>query len=275
MSDMSSNSNRWSALVFAGVVSSLTAFAPVFAGEREDAGEKSRGGGTIAWQKGDTVFVEGTRAGDRIVIHRSGDTTLPGEVEVWDVGGGLGTVLGNFTGVENINVDLLAGDNFLGLYRFDVAGDVNVACGDGNNQVNLGGVGGAPGGRTTIDGNFQVNVGTGNDEIRLEQCDIGDVMIDAGDGDNVILFGNHLQTGLAAYHGTILWAVAVLTGSGNDLISMIGCELGSTTTFDTQNGDDWVLLGLGNRRRRFDVSRQRNGRRRSERRPRERPGRIV
>ena len=235
----------WIKAVFAGFVLSWSAGTPLFAGEFVRNSAPTRGGGTIAWQKGDTVYVTGTRGGDRIVIHRSGDQTVAGEVEVWDVGVSPSVVLGAYSGVANLDVDLLGGDNFLGLYRFDLSGDVTVTCADGNDQVYWGGVGGAPGGRTEIDGTFLVESGDGNDEVRVEQCLIGEVMIDAGNGDNVVLFGQHLQTGLAAYHGTLTGPVSVMTGAGNDLIAIIGSELGSQTAIDTAAGDDWVLFGLG------------------------------
>jgi hypothetical protein len=200
-----------------------------------------RGGPTIT-QKGGTLSVVGNRGDDRLVIHRSGDTTVPGEIEVWDVGVSPG-VIGIYSGVQNIHVDLLGGNNFLGLYRFEVAGDVAVLCGDGDNQVYVGGVGVTGDVRTSIDGNLSVATGAGADVVRIESCAIGSALIDTGDAADMVLTGHHLDTSI--FHpGTIIGPFAVSTGAGNDLVAMLGSEPGSTV-IDTADGDDWVLAGIG------------------------------
>jgi hypothetical protein len=220
------------ALTAACCASLLAAGQPAHAG---------RGGPTIT-QKGGTLSVVGNRGDDRLVIHRSGDTTVPGEIEVWDVGVSPG-VIGVYSGVQNIHVDLLGGNNFLGLYRFEVAGDVTVLCGDGDNQVYVGGVGETGDARIAIDGNLSVTTGAGLDLVRIESCAIGGALIDTGDSDDWVLFGHHLDTGI--FHpGTIIGPLAVSTGEGNDLVAMLGAEL-SDTGIDTAGGDDWVLVGIG------------------------------
>jgi hypothetical protein len=188
------------------------------------------------------LMITGGRGDDRLVVYRSGDKTVAGEIEVWDVGAAPG-VLGTYSGVQNIQVNLLGGNNFLGLYRFEVAGDVSVTAGDGNNQVYVGGVGVTGDARITIDGNLSVSTGAGLDLVRVESCAIGSAMIDTGDADDWVLFGHHLDTSI--FHpGTILGPLSVSTGAGNDLVAMIGAEPGATV-IDTADGDDWVLAGIG------------------------------
>jgi hypothetical protein len=197
-------------------------------------------GGPMVVQKGGTLYVNGTRGDERLVIHHSGAEVASGEIEVWDLGASPAVVLGVYSGVDDINVQLLEGDNFLGLYNFWLTGDVVVTAGDGNNQVNVGGVGDES---YTAIKELSVTTGAGFDLVRIEKCDIKTATINTGDGADMVLTGHALQPEYGnsnSYVGTC----NVNTGDGDDYVAMLDME-DSYTTVDTGAGDDWVLLGVG------------------------------
>jgi hypothetical protein len=217
----------------------ISALAPL-------CGGSAQAGGPTAAKKGSTLNVLGTRGSDRIVIHRSGDKVALGEVEVWDMNVQPGAVVGIFSGVQDINVDLMGGDNFLGMYRIEIPGNVSVVAGNGRNQVYLGGVVEASGEQTVIHGDYAVTLGSGNDDVRLEQCSIWGVTINAGGGDNRVLFGSQIQPDEMLYTGQTLGPTTILTGSGKDLVALKYCEFqpGTDTLIDTGNDEDWILVGV-------------------------------
>lgn len=199
------------------------------------AGVRSIHAGPVVHQTRSTLTILGDGFGDSISI--IGAENEPGTVGVY-----VNDVPWVYEGVQNILVDLMDGDNFLGLNRVEIDGDLVVSCGDGEDVIHIGGYGYGP---NRIHGDLHISTGDGADQVRYEQSSVdGLFTIDTAGGDDDILFGHHLIEGLMAYAGTLTGALSINTGAGNDDIAFLGTELG-TTEIITGNGDDTVGLWLG------------------------------
>jgi hypothetical protein len=191
--------------------------------------------GPVVNQTRSTLTILGDGFGDSIAIIGAEDE--PGTVGVY-----VNDVPWVYEGVQHIVIDLMDGENFVGLDRVEIPGNLVISCGDGDDAVHIGGYGYGP---NRIHGNLLVSTGEGADQVRYEQGSVdGLFSIDTAGGHDEVLFGHHLIDGLMAYAGTLTGALSITTGAGNDAVAFLGSELG-TTEINTGNGDDIVGLGMG------------------------------
>jgi hypothetical protein len=199
------------------------------------AGDRSAQAGPIVSQTRSTLTIVGDGYADSVSIIGAEDE--PGTVGVY-----VNDVPWVYEGVQHIVIDLMDGDNFVGLDRVEIAGNLVISFGDGNDEVHIGGYGYGP---NRIHGDLLVSTGDGADQVRYEQSSVdGLFSIDTAGGDDEVLFGHHLIEGLMAYAGTLTGALSITTGAGDDAVAFLGSELG-TTEINTGNGDDIVGLGMG------------------------------
>lgn len=144
-----------------------------------------------------------------------------------------------FFGVQHIDVALAGGSNFLALYQVHVAGNVNIAAGDGDNELVLGLPGYDP---NLIWGNLSVVVGNGDSRVKLEESWImASATIEAGDGDNRVVLGRaESPSDLGA---VVMGNLLVSTGGGYDRVELAKCWLDGDVSIDTGAADDIVILG--------------------------------
>jgi hypothetical protein len=144
-----------------------------------------------------------------------------------------------FFDVQHIDVDFAGGANFLALYQVQVAGNVTIAAGDGDNELVLGR---PPYDPNLIWGDLSVVVGDGDSRVQLEESWIvGNATIEAGEGDNRVVLGRaESPSDLGA---VVLGDLLVATAGGYDRVELAKCWLDGDVAIDTAAGDDIVILG--------------------------------
>jgi hypothetical protein len=144
-----------------------------------------------------------------------------------------------FFDVQHIDVSFAGGANFLALYQVQVAGNVSIAAGDGDNELVLGQ---PPYDPNLIWGDLSVVVGHGDSRVQLEESwIIGNATIEAGDGDNRVVLGRaESPSDLGA---VVLGDLLVATAGGYDRVELAKCWLDGDVAIDTAAGDDVVILG--------------------------------
>lgn len=184
-------------------------------------------------QKGDTLYVNGTRANDLVVI--IGVDGHPGNVTVKSDGQSMTA----HHGFEHLVVNLGGGNNVLGLLQAHIPGNVTVNAGSGINELILGYEFYMP---NLIWGDLAVNCPNGVCEILLEQSWIvGDASFMLGGSGNNLEFGrSDLAADLAA---VVFGDLTVNCGDGDDRIEIVKSWFGGAAEFQTAGGNDDVLLG--------------------------------
>jgi hypothetical protein len=188
---------------------------------------------TVA-QKGDTLYVTGTRGNDSVII--IGVDGHPGIITVKVENQPL---VAHF-GLSHIAIDLKGGENSLGVFQVNLGGDLTIAAGSGENYFLLGfHEFFMP---NLIWGDLSVTVGLGPNVILLEESWIvGNTSISTGDGLNTVVLGraNSPSDLGAALIGNLL----IETGGGDDHVEVVKSWIGGQTLIDTDDGNDTVILG--------------------------------
>lgn len=136
--------------------------------------------GVSANQIGDTLYIAGNDNANTVSIVGADD-------EFGTVGVYVVDVPWVYTGVNHIHVDLQGGDNFLGMDRINILGNLTVQTGDGNDVVDLGGWGYGP---SAIGGDVAIATAGGRDNVRIEDAVVyASVTIDTADGSDMVQFG--------------------------------------------------------------------------------------
>ena len=131
-------------------------------------------------QEGDTLYIVGNENANTVSIVGSED-------EFGTVGVYVVDVPWVYEGVTNIHVDLGEGDNFLGLDRINILGNLTVLTGEGDDVVDLGGWGYGP---SAIVGDVAIATAGGRDNVRIEDTSVNaSVTIDTGDGSDFVQLG--------------------------------------------------------------------------------------
>jgi hypothetical protein len=136
--------------------------------------------GVSANQIGDTLFITGNENPNTVSIVGAEDE--PGKVGVYVV-----DVAWIYDGVNHIHVDLGEGNNFLGLDRINILGDLTVLTGDGNDVMDLGGWNY---GTSEIGGDVAIATAGGHDNVRIEDTVVyASVTIDTAEGSDFVQLG--------------------------------------------------------------------------------------
>lgn len=131
-------------------------------------------------QEGDTLYIVGNENANTVSIVGADDEF--GKVGVYVV-----DVPWVYTGVNHIHVDLGEGDNFLGLDRINILGNLTVLTGDGNDVMDLGGWGYGP---SAIGGDVAIATAGGRDNVRIEDTVVyASVTIDTAEGSDFVQLG--------------------------------------------------------------------------------------
>ncbi len=138
--------------------------------------------GVSANQIGDTLYIDGNDNPNTVSIIGADDEPY-GKVGVFVV-----DVAWVYEGVNHIHVDLGGGDNFLGMDRINILGDLTVLTGDGHDEVDLGGWGY---GASTIGGEIAIATASGRDLVQIEDTSVyGSVTIDTAEGSDIVEVGD-------------------------------------------------------------------------------------
>jgi hypothetical protein len=197
------------------------------------AGHSVHAAATV-FQKGDTLFITGTRAADSVIV--IGVDGHPGivTVQVDDE-----PLVAHF-GLNNIAMDLQGGDNFLAVLQVHLGGELTVAAADGDNFLLLGyHTKYMP---NLIWGDLSVSLGHGDNAVLLQESWlVSNGTIAAGDGNNSVVLGDaDSPSDLGA---VVLGDLLIETSAGDDLVEVVKCWIGGQTLIDTVDGDDTVILG--------------------------------
>jgi len=184
-------------------------------------------------QKGDTLFITGTRAADSVIVigvdgirHRHGQCRRP-------------AACGALRSCQHRHRPA-GGNNFLAVLQVHLAGDLTVAAADGDNFLLLGyHTKYMP---NLIWGDLSVAVGHGDNEVLLQESwIISHATIAAGNGANAVVLGEaDSPSDLGA---VVLGDLLIETGAGDDRVELVKSWIGGQTLIDTVDGDDTVILG--------------------------------
>src|SRR5262245_29648504 len=175
-------------------------------------------------QKGDTLFITGTRAADSVIV--IGVDGHPGIVTVQVDNQPLTAHFG----LANIDINLQGGNNFLAVLQVHLAGDLTIAAADGDNFLLLGyHTGYMP---NLIWGDLSVALGHGDNQVLLQESwIIADTTIATGDGANTVVLGDaDSPSDLGA---VVLGNLLIETGAGDDLVEVVKSWVGGQTLIDT------------------------------------------
>jgi hypothetical protein len=137
--------------------------------------------GIVVDQLGDTLYVTGNENANTLSI--VGAESEDGTVAVYVV-----DVPWVYEGVNHIHVDLGNGDNFLGLDRINISGNLVVLTGEGRDEVDLGGWNYGP---SSFGGNVEIATAGGRDMVQIEDASVvGSVTIDTAEGSDIVEIGD-------------------------------------------------------------------------------------
>jgi large repetitive protein len=196
------------------------------------------GSNRISVAPGSTV---GREPADLLFVVGADGTTVNGEafVVVQQVDGGFSIEMGG--GDDRIDLEDLsgrsapsfldvatgAGSDLIGLWDVNVAGDLVVRTGPGDDAVVGDGI--------TFDRHLRIDLGAGNDRLVSSllrgNASRGRSAIDTGEGDDVVELDTPTFTG----------PVAVSTGPGDDTLFFFG-RFDGAASFDAGAGDDSLVL---------------------------------
>jgi hypothetical protein len=185
-------------------------------------------------QKGDTLFITGTRAADSVIV-----IGVDGHPGIVTVNVDDQPLVAHF-GLANIAIDLQGGNNFLAVLQVHLAGDLTVAAADGDSFLLLGyHTKYMP---NLIWGDLSVSLGHGDNEVLLQESwIISHATIATGDGANTVVLGEaDSPSDLGA---VVLGDLLIETGAGDDRVEVVKSWIGGQTLIDTVDGDDTVILG--------------------------------
>lgn len=140
----------------------------------------------------------------------------------------------SFSGVSNgIRADLGDGDDNARLFDMRLRGSVNIATGDGDDVVSVGGAAGSNGQMNSLfTGGLNISTGEGNDGVRVGSAGIfRGVSFATGDGDDIVTIDGSRLRGSSQ----------IVTDGGADNVN-VSRSLVSSIRMGTGAGDDRVNL---------------------------------